>query len=197
MSDEPLFDTVCLIGIGLIGSSLARVIRRDRSGTAYHRLRAHRRNAGQGERAGPGGRDVEGSRQGGRECRPRGDLDTHRHQWRHRRDHFGPHLKQGAIVTDVGSVKQAVMAAIGPHIPEGVHFVPGHPLAGTENSGPEAGFRRTVRRPLVRPDARRDRPTPTPSTRSPPYGTARDPGSTCWMPNITTPCWRSPPICRR
>jgi cyclohexadieny/prephenate dehydrogenase len=53
---------------------------------------------------------------------------------------IGPYLKPGAIVTDVGSVKQAVIAAIRPHIPEGVHFVPGHPLAGTEKSGPEAGF---------------------------------------------------------
>ena len=51
-----------------------------------------------------------------------------------------PHLKQGAIVTDVGSVKQEVIAAVAPHSPKGVYFVPGHPLAGTEHSGPEAGF---------------------------------------------------------
>ncbi|MAY31928.1 MAG: cyclohexadienyl dehydrogenase [Rhodovulum sp.] len=53
---------------------------------------------------------------------------------------IGPHLKQGATVTDVGSVKQAVIDAVGPHIPEGVDFVPGHPLAGTEHSGPLSGF---------------------------------------------------------
>ena len=53
---------------------------------------------------------------------------------------MAPHLKPGAIVTDVGSVKQAVVAAIAPHIPKGVDFVPAHPLAGTEHSGPEAGF---------------------------------------------------------
>jgi cyclohexadieny/prephenate dehydrogenase len=53
---------------------------------------------------------------------------------------IGPHLKPGAIVTDVGSVKQDVIAAVSPHIPKGVHFVPAHPLAGTEHSGPEAGF---------------------------------------------------------
>jgi cyclohexadieny/prephenate dehydrogenase len=52
----------------------------------------------------------------------------------------GPHLAQGAIVTDVGSVKQAVVRDIGPHVPEGVDFIPGHPVAGTEHSGPEAGF---------------------------------------------------------
>ena len=53
---------------------------------------------------------------------------------------IGPVLGAGAIVTDVGSVKQAVVDAVAPHIPEGVHFVPGHPVAGTEESGPEAGF---------------------------------------------------------
>lgn len=53
---------------------------------------------------------------------------------------IGPHLKAGSTVTDVGSVKQAVIAAVGPHIPAGVHFIPGHPMAGTEYSGPRAGF---------------------------------------------------------
>lgn len=49
-------------------------------------------------------------------------------------------LEPGAIVTDVGSVKGAVMEAVSPYIPENVHFVPGHPLAGTEHSGPASGF---------------------------------------------------------
>ncbi|MCB2092809.1 MAG: prephenate/arogenate dehydrogenase family protein [Rhodobacteraceae bacterium] len=53
---------------------------------------------------------------------------------------IGPCLKPGATVTDVGSVKQAVIAAVAPHIPPGVHFIPGHPLAGTEHSGPRSGF---------------------------------------------------------
>jgi cyclohexadieny/prephenate dehydrogenase len=53
---------------------------------------------------------------------------------------IGPHLKPGAVVTDVGSVKQAVVEAVAPHIPAGVHFIPGHPLAGTEYSGPQSGF---------------------------------------------------------
>ena len=52
----------------------------------------------------------------------------------------GPFLKQGATVSDVGSVKRAVIDAVGPHISEGVHFIPAHPLAGTEHSGPESGF---------------------------------------------------------
>jgi cyclohexadieny/prephenate dehydrogenase len=50
------------------------------------------------------------------------------------------HLKPGAIVSDVGSVKGAVVKDMAPHLPEGVHFVPAHPVAGTENSGPDSGF---------------------------------------------------------
>ena len=53
---------------------------------------------------------------------------------------IGPHLKPGATLTDVGSVKRAVIDAVAPHVPEGVHFIPGHPLAGTEHSGPRSGF---------------------------------------------------------
>ena len=51
-----------------------------------------------------------------------------------------PALKQGALVSDVGSTKGAVIEAIAPHLPEGVHFIPAHPLAGTEQSGPRSGF---------------------------------------------------------
>jgi len=53
---------------------------------------------------------------------------------------IGPLLKPGCTVSDVGSVKKAVIDAVAPHLPEGVHFVPAHPLAGTEHSGPRSGF---------------------------------------------------------
>lgn len=53
---------------------------------------------------------------------------------------IGPHLAPGCTVTDVGSVKQAVIDAVAPHIPAGVQFIPGHPMAGTEYSGPRSGF---------------------------------------------------------
>ncbi len=53
---------------------------------------------------------------------------------------IAPELRPGAIVSDVGSVKGAVIEAVAPHIPAGVHFVPAHPIAGTEQSGPESGF---------------------------------------------------------
>lgn len=53
---------------------------------------------------------------------------------------IAPYLKTGATVTDVGSVKRQVITDVAPSIPDGVHFVPAHPLAGTEHSGPESGF---------------------------------------------------------
>ncbi|TIT28807.1 MAG: prephenate/arogenate dehydrogenase family protein, partial [Mesorhizobium sp.] len=55
-------------------------------------------------------------------------------------EEIAPALKKGAILTDVGSTKASVIAQMQPHVPEGVHFIPGHPLAGTEKSGPDAGF---------------------------------------------------------
>ena len=53
---------------------------------------------------------------------------------------MSPALKAGAILTDVGSVKGAVLRDVAPHVPKGVHFIPGHPIAGTEHSGPESGL---------------------------------------------------------
>ena len=53
---------------------------------------------------------------------------------------LAPHLRPGHILTDVGSVKRAVIDAVLPHLPAGVRFVPGHPIAGTEKSGPDAAF---------------------------------------------------------
>jgi cyclohexadieny/prephenate dehydrogenase len=53
---------------------------------------------------------------------------------------IGPAMMAGAVLTDVGSVKQAVIKSVKSHVPGSVHFVPGHPIAGTEHSGPRAGF---------------------------------------------------------
>jgi len=55
-------------------------------------------------------------------------------------EEVAPVLQSGATLSDVGSVKGAVIEAVGPHVPQGAHFIPAHPLAGTEHSGPEAGF---------------------------------------------------------
>ena len=72
---------------------------------------------------------------------------------------IGPHLAAGTTVTDVGSVKRSVVEAVAPHIPEGVHFIPGHPLAGTEHSGPRSGFATLFdnRWCILLPDATTDR----------------------------------------
>jgi cyclohexadieny/prephenate dehydrogenase len=73
---------------------------------------------------------------------------------------IAPALKQGAILSDVGSTKTSVIAQMAPHVPDGVHFIPGHPVAGTEHSGPDAGFatlfdgRWTILTPL--PDSDQD-----------------------------------------
>jgi cyclohexadieny/prephenate dehydrogenase len=53
---------------------------------------------------------------------------------------IAPHLKPGCTLSDVGSVKREVVEVVGPHVPENVHFIPGHPIAGTEHSGPRSGF---------------------------------------------------------
>lgn len=53
---------------------------------------------------------------------------------------IAPVLKPGATISDVGSVKRSVIDAVAPHLPKDVHFIPAHPLAGTEHSGPESGF---------------------------------------------------------
>ena len=55
-------------------------------------------------------------------------------------ERIAPHLAPGAVLTDVGSTKQSVIRDVGPLVPAGVHFVPAHPIAGTEYSGPDAGF---------------------------------------------------------
>ncbi|MAU44504.1 MAG: cyclohexadienyl dehydrogenase [Yangia sp.] len=74
---------------------------------------------------------------------------------------IAPYLKPGCTVTDVGSVKKAVIEAVGPHIPEGVDFVPAHPMAGTEHSGPESGFASLFdnRWCLIVPDGAREEAT--------------------------------------
>jgi cyclohexadieny/prephenate dehydrogenase len=72
---------------------------------------------------------------------------------------IAPHLMRGAILSDVGSVKRAVIRDVGPLVPKGVHFIPAHPIAGTEFSGPEAGFaglfdgRWTILTPVAGSDA--------------------------------------------
>jgi cyclohexadieny/prephenate dehydrogenase len=133
------FERVALIGIGLIGSSLARLLKRD--GLAGHIAVSARTHAtldialslGIADSTTTDPRQVVDGADLVVLCAPLGAYaDIARA--------MAPGLRPGAIVSDVGSAKQCVIADVGPHLPEGVHFVPGHPVAGTEHSGPEAGF---------------------------------------------------------
>ncbi len=135
----PLCDRIAVIGVGLIGSSLARAARqkglvREIVGCARSpETRAKVLELGLADRceadpaAAVEGADlvVLATPVGAYEAIARAMERS---------------LKPGAIVTDVGSVKQAVIRDVGPFLPSGVHFVPGHPIAGTEHSGPESGF---------------------------------------------------------
>jgi cyclohexadieny/prephenate dehydrogenase len=136
---EPVFERIALIGGGLIGSSLAWASRK--KGLARHvavtsRSEATRKRIAELGFADSLHEDIKGAVTGAElviVCTPVGACGA-------AAEAMAPYLKPGAIVTDVGSVKQAVVRDMGPHIPEGVHFIPGHPIAGTEHSGPDAGF---------------------------------------------------------
>lgn len=133
------FEKIALIGLGLIGSSISHAARR---GNLVDMISGHARTAetrATALRLGLVDEACETAAEAVRDadlvilCVPVGACGAVAKE-------IGPHLKAGAIVTDVGSVKASVAADVAPHIPAGVHFIPGHPIAGTENSGPEAGF---------------------------------------------------------
>ncbi|MCQ0093946.1 prephenate/arogenate dehydrogenase family protein [Roseovarius sp. M141] len=134
-----IYDRIALIGLGLIAGSMSLAIRR--AGLAgevvgYARsaqTRATAREIGLCDR-------IEESAAAAVEgadlivlCVPVGVMGDVAAE-------IAPYLKRGATVSDVGSVKRSVIDAVAPHLPEGVHFVPAHPLAGTEHSGPRAGY---------------------------------------------------------
>ncbi|AMS40667.1 prephenate/arogenate dehydrogenase family protein [Aminobacter aminovorans] len=138
MSD-PLFEKIALVGIGLIGSSLARVIRRE--GLARH-IAISTRSAptlARAEELGLGDSYSTDAKAAVKDADlvivsvPVGSSEAVAVD-------IASALKPGAILTDVGSTKASVIAQMAPHVPAGVHFIPGHPLAGTEKSGPDAGF---------------------------------------------------------
>ena len=134
-----LFERVALIGMGLIGSSLARVLRRD--GLAGHIAASARTQATLDKARALGLCDS--ATLDAAEAAAGADLVmlcTPMGAYAEAAAAMAPTLKPGAIVSDVGSVKRQVIRDVGPLIPDGVHLVPGHPVAGTEHSGPEAGF---------------------------------------------------------
>ncbi|MEM6276306.1 MAG: prephenate/arogenate dehydrogenase family protein [Pseudomonadota bacterium] len=135
----PLYDRVALVGLGLIAGSMYWAMRRD--GLAGH-VAGYARSHETRETARDIGlcdsvHDTLAEAVSGADlivlAVPIGAMEAVAKL-------MAPHLKPGATVTDVGSVKRAVVNAVGPHLPAGVHFVPGHPLAGTEHSGPRSGF---------------------------------------------------------
>jgi cyclohexadieny/prephenate dehydrogenase len=139
MSAPPLFNRLALIGVGLIGSSIARAARTQgavRSIVATARSAATRRRIAElglaDQVVETNAAAVEGADLA-IVCIPVGACGAVARE-------IGPHLKSGAIVSDVGSVKGSVLREMAPHLPAGVHFVPAHPVAGTEHSGPDSGF---------------------------------------------------------
>ena len=137
---EPLFRRLALIGIGLIGGSVARAAqaRGDLAAetvlyAATARTRDRARALGLGDRVVDTLAEAVAGADGVMLCAPVG-------AYAEIAEAIAPHLAPGAILTDVGSTKQSVIRDVAPLVPAGVHFVPAHPLAGTEYSGPDSGF---------------------------------------------------------
>ena len=134
-----MFGRVALIGIGLIGSSLARALRRDSPETEIIACARRAETLAAVQRLGI----ADATNHDPAQAAAGADLvviATPLSAYAAIGERIKPALKDGAILTDVGSVKQMAIRDLQPHVPRGVHFVPGHPVAGTEHSGPEAGF---------------------------------------------------------
>jgi cyclohexadieny/prephenate dehydrogenase len=134
-----MFKRLALIGFGLIGGSIARAARdQGLAGEIVTTARSAKTRARVKE-LGVVDRVVESNADAVKDadlvilCIPVGACGPVAEE-------IAAHLRPGAIVSDVGSVKGAVVREMAPHIPQGVHFVPAHPVAGTEHSGPDSGF---------------------------------------------------------
>src|SRR6476619_695976 len=139
MSGKPIFNRLALIGTGLIGSSIARAARAQ---GAAGSIIATARSATTRKRVAELGLadqvvETNAAAVEGADlvivCIPVGACGEVAKE-------IAPHLAAGAIVSDVGSVKGAVLRDMGQRMPKNVHFIPAHPVAGTEYSGPDAGF---------------------------------------------------------
>jgi cyclohexadieny/prephenate dehydrogenase len=134
-----MFDKIAIIGLGLIGSSIAHAARR---GGLAREISGHDASPDVLDRAGKIGfcdtlhADVGDCVEDAQLvvlCSPVG-------AYKAIAEKIAAHLAKGAILSDVGSVKGAVIRDVGPFVPQDVHFIPAHPIAGTEYSGPDAGF---------------------------------------------------------
>ena len=136
---ERIFQKICLIGIGLIGSSIALRARRDGLAETIAISTRRRETLDRARELQLGDEYFERAADAVKGadcvilCTPVGAFEAVGKQ-------IGPHLEEGCIVTDVGSVKQSVINQLQPNLPDTVHLVPGHPVAGTEYSGPDSGF---------------------------------------------------------
>ena len=137
--DTPLIERVALIGLGLIGSSIARAARHLNLARTIVAVDASEAVVARVRELGIADEATTDVAAGVRDadlvilCVPVGVCGKVA-------EAMQAGLKPGCIVSDVGSVKASVVAQVQPHLPEGVHFVPAHPVAGTEHSGPDAGF---------------------------------------------------------
>ncbi|MDE0307072.1 MAG: prephenate/arogenate dehydrogenase family protein [Albidovulum sp.] len=134
-----IYDRVALIGMGLIGSSMALALR-ERGLVAEISCTSKTRETREAvAELGMADQICDSPEEAVRDadlvvlCTPVGT-------YRQLAERIGPELKRGATLSDVGSVKRMVIESVGESVPEGVHFIPAHPLAGTEFSGPRAGF---------------------------------------------------------
>ena len=135
----PIFNKIALIGFGLIGGSIARAARaQGLAGEIVTTARSPKTRARVAE-LGIVDRVLETNIEAVADadlvilCIPVGACGPVAQE-------IARHLKPGAIISDVGSVKGAVVRDMAPFLPPGVHFVPAHPVAGTEHSGPDSGF---------------------------------------------------------
>jgi len=139
VAGKALFRRIAIVGVGLIGSSLARVVKRER---LADEIVGCDTSAEVGMRAVALGL-VDRMAADPADAAKGADLVvlcTPLSAYVPVVEAMAPALKPGTIVTEVGSVKQVVHDKLGPLMPPGVHLVPGHPVAGTEHSGPDAGF---------------------------------------------------------
>ena len=136
---KPLFDTSAMIGPGLIGSSIARAARAQGAvgsivtSSRSPETRQRVAELGIADKVVATNAEAVAGADLVIVCVPVGVCGAVAKE-------IAPHLKAGAIVSDVGSVKGSIVRDMAPHLPDNVHFVPAHPVAGTEHSGPEAGF---------------------------------------------------------
>jgi cyclohexadieny/prephenate dehydrogenase len=139
VSAQPHFDRVALIGFGLIGGSIARAAREQGLAREIVATARSAKSRARVMELGIVDRVVETNVEAVKGadlvilCIPVGACGPVAAE-------IADHLKAGAIISDVGSVKAAVVKDMAPHLPPHVHFVPAHPVAGTEHSGPDSGF---------------------------------------------------------